>query len=123
MTSPTAQFVLSLGLDGRVASQGSVSEAIAKGVKIKEEIAEEKAAIEKSEQEVDSDAPKTEKKPDGKLTVAEEIAEGHVSWSASKSTDLPSLRYGAHLRFSCFVFVQSWRSYILDSVLERCLVM
>ena len=66
MTSPTAQFVLSLGLDGRVASQGSVSEAIAKGIKIKEEIAEEKAAIEKSEQEVDSDAPKTEKKADGK---------------------------------------------------------
>ena len=86
MTSPVAHFVLSLGPDGRIASQGTVSEAIATVNEIKEEVAQETAILEKAEQEVDSEPAnaKPEKKSDGKLTVAEEIAEGHVSWSASK---------------------------------------
>ncbi|RPD81341.1 multidrug resistance-associated ABC transporter [Lentinus tigrinus ALCF2SS1-7] len=67
MASPIADFVVSLGTDGRVQTQ------------------EESEEIKKAEAEVDAVEPDDEdapKKGDGKLIVAEEISEGHVSWQA-----------------------------------------
>ena len=87
MASPIADFVVSLGTDGRVASQGTLSKVLAKDHKLSEEVAEEREELKKAEDEVDAVEPDSEdapKKSDGKLVVAEEISEGHVSWSARK---------------------------------------
>ena len=86
MVSPIASFVVSLGTDGRIASQGSVSEALLKDNEVEKEMEESKDAIKKAEQEETTEGNPDEAKPksDGKLVVAEEIAEGHVSWAAGK---------------------------------------
>ena len=87
MASPIADFVISLGTDGRVASQGTLSKVLAKDHKLFEEVAEEREELKKAEDEVDAVDPDSEdapKKSDGKLVVAEEVSEGHVSWSARK---------------------------------------
>jgi len=85
MASPIAQFVVSLGIDGRVLSQGSVSAAVAQNKRLAEEIMKEKNAMQKTTDEIDSANPKQDTaKVDGKLTVAEQIQEGHVSWQALK---------------------------------------
>ena len=85
MASPITHFMVSLGVDGRIISQGSVSDALARDKSLVVEAAEDKMAIEKANDEID---PKESKdhvaKGDGKLTVAEEIQEGHVSWKALK---------------------------------------
>ncbi|TFK46964.1 multidrug resistance-associated ABC transporter [Heliocybe sulcata] len=90
LASPVANFVVSVGTDGRILSQGSVSDALAKDHQLSKEVAQEEKAMEKAEDEIDGqeeagDKPAEEAKKDaGKLIVAEEIAEGHVSWSAVK---------------------------------------
>lgn len=84
MASPIAEYVVSLGLDGKVASRGSVLDALAHDNALSKEVAEEVVAIEIADTEIDSEEPgEADKKADGKLTVAEEIHEGHVSWEAS----------------------------------------
>ncbi|KAJ6594276.1 hypothetical protein B0H19DRAFT_1094788 [Mycena capillaripes] len=83
MTSKIAQFVVSLGLDGRVRSQGSVSDAIAKDEQLAKEVSKEQETLEAAEKEIDSTSAAEEpKKKDGKLIVAEEIAIGRVTWKA-----------------------------------------
>ncbi|KZT29509.1 P-loop containing nucleoside triphosphate hydrolase protein [Neolentinus lepideus HHB14362 ss-1] len=90
LASPVASFVVSIGTDGRILSQGTVSDALAKNHKLSKEVAQEEKAMEKVESEIDSaeeDAGKPDdgtKKDAGKLVVAEEVAVGHVSWSAVK---------------------------------------
>lgn len=72
-----------MGIDGHVLSQGSMSDALTNDQTLVVEVIKENLAIEKTEGEVDSQVPAGEiKKGDGKLTVAEEIEEGHVSWPA-----------------------------------------
>ena len=90
MAGPIAEFVVSLGADGRLLSQGSLSMALEKDQKLSAEFAEEGNEIEKSEQEIDQDveAPIAKaKKSDGKLIVSEEISQGHVGWPACASSD------------------------------------
>jgi hypothetical protein len=85
MVHPIAGFVVAIGLDGRIASQGTLEQALATDAKLREEIVSEKRAISKGEQVVDADihAPKKEATPAAKkLIVAEEIALGRVSWPA-----------------------------------------
>lgn len=83
MAGPLADFVVSLNTDGHIISQGSVSDAIAKDSRLEEEIKHEEEAVELDEaEEATADKPIEDKK--GKLVVAEEIAHGHVSWSACK---------------------------------------
>ncbi|PCH35585.1 hypothetical protein WOLCODRAFT_107550 [Wolfiporia cocos MD-104 SS10] len=87
MASPIAQFVVSLGTNGRVLSQGTLSNALEHDAKLAAEVADELAAIDRAEEEIDADNEDDkdkEKKPDGKLVVAEEIAVGHVGWPALK---------------------------------------
>ncbi|KII86961.1 hypothetical protein PLICRDRAFT_275537 [Plicaturopsis crispa FD-325 SS-3] len=84
MVSPIAQFVVSLGKDGEITSQGSVNEVLVQDHAFSLEMKENKAEIE-AEHDIDSAAPsEAEKEADGKLTVAEEIAEGHVGMDAFK---------------------------------------
>jgi hypothetical protein len=82
MTSPIADFVVSLGADGRVLSQGTLSKALAtsktltKGLKVGE------AELHKAGETIGAEVPEVSERKSGKLMVAEEVAEGHVSWSA-----------------------------------------
>ncbi|KAI0068087.1 hypothetical protein BV25DRAFT_1834393 [Artomyces pyxidatus] len=85
MASPIADYVVSLGLDGTVASRGTVSEALAKDEILEAELEEEKEVIEQDSKEIDAEEPDaTAKQADGKLILAEEVAEGHISWEALK---------------------------------------
>ncbi|KAJ7283148.1 P-loop containing nucleoside triphosphate hydrolase protein [Mycena rebaudengoi] len=84
LARPIAHFVVTFGVDGTVKSQGSVTE-LARGP-LAAQIREDQKALDKVEQEVD--APTTQEaavpESDGKLIVAEEIHEGHVSPAAVK---------------------------------------
>ncbi|KAG6906812.1 hypothetical protein DXG01_011996 [Tephrocybe rancida] len=84
MVAPISQFVVSLGSEGQILSQGSVSDALAKNPKLKAEVAEETKKEEKTEQEVDADKETKTREEEGKLTVEEESGEGHISWSSVK---------------------------------------
>jgi hypothetical protein len=88
MAAPVADFVVSLGADGRVRSRGSVEQALARDSALKRELAQEERALQKAEaREADGEgapAPAAEARGDGKLIMKEEVAEGHVSWAASE---------------------------------------
>lgn len=75
--------------DGRVISQGSLSSALAKDKKLSAAAAKEAEQLEKAEEEV-TDPKQDTDKGNGKLVVSEEIAEGHVGWSARTETPLYS---------------------------------
>ncbi|KAJ7094121.1 P-loop containing nucleoside triphosphate hydrolase protein [Mycena epipterygia] len=83
LTSKIADFIVSVGLDGRVRSQGSISDALAKDEVLAKEVSEDRQILEAAEKEIDPLAvDELKKETDGKLIVAEEIALGHVTWSA-----------------------------------------
>ncbi|KAJ7102323.1 hypothetical protein B0H15DRAFT_943257 [Mycena belliarum] len=86
MAKPVAQYVISMGLDGRIHSHGSISGALATDEVLAEELAKDQEVLDRKVEEIDAlpvpAAPET--KADGKLIVAEEIEEGHVSWDALK---------------------------------------
>ncbi|KAI0741256.1 P-loop containing nucleoside triphosphate hydrolase protein [Daedaleopsis nitida] len=86
MVGPIADFVVDIGSDGRIVSQGSLSTALAKDSKLLKEVQEEQKELEKVEQEIDSvdSADEVDKKSMGKLVVDEEIDTGHVGWTALK---------------------------------------
>lgn len=84
MVSPLADFVVDMGSNGRILSQGSLASAVERDSVLLKGIKEERAEIEKAEQEIAPEkAEDTEVKPiAGKLIVAEEMEDGHVGWSA-----------------------------------------
>jgi hypothetical protein len=83
MTGSIADYVVSLGLDGQVSSRGSVLDAVEKDKTLAIELAEGVRAINDEEKWIDLEEPDAvAKQADGKLIVAEEIAEGHVSCDA-----------------------------------------
>ncbi|EMD41580.1 hypothetical protein CERSUDRAFT_110129 [Gelatoporia subvermispora B] len=84
IASPIADFVVSLGTDGRIASMGSLDLALAKNKKLSKELQEEKEEINKVEHEVDEVEPDVPARKDGKLIVEEEVEVGHVGWPAMK---------------------------------------
>jgi hypothetical protein len=84
MLSPIADFVVSLKQNGRINSQGTVSDALSKDAKLLKEVAETNRVAEAEEEaaKLDGTEPKDNKKSDGKLVAKEEIAEGRISLSA-----------------------------------------
>jgi hypothetical protein len=79
MASPLADYIVSLGRDGRVASHGPALDAVAESLTVSPEMIENVL----DEKRADEEGPDvTAKQTDGKLIVAEEIAEGQVSWEA-----------------------------------------
>ncbi|TCD61149.1 hypothetical protein EIP91_008843 [Steccherinum ochraceum] len=85
LASPVADFVVSLGTDGRVLSKGTLSSALAKDKTLQLEVNKEREALEKEEHTVEhTEAEDTNppKQPGGQLVVEEEVAMGHVGWSA-----------------------------------------
>ena len=98
LTRPIADFVIALGNDGRVVSQGSLDKALKEDSALYEELRAEVDELAKADQVVDDQKPDEPKgDSDGKLVVAEEIQEGRVGWSACEfvtpSTWLPSADY------------------------------
>ncbi|KAJ3819299.1 hypothetical protein F5880DRAFT_1595008 [Lentinula raphanica] len=83
ITRPIAGFVVAIR-DGRIESQGTLSEALGHDSALAEEAKKEQQVIAKSNGEGLAQPLVEVQKADGKLIVAEEIQEGHVSWSAVK---------------------------------------
>lgn len=91
LAAPLADFVVSLSTDGRVLSQGDLFSALEKDKKLQAAANVERQVLEKDDQvaalEGDEDKPdKLAKKLAGKLIVEEEVAIGHIGWSASMCT-------------------------------------
>ena len=82
MTSPIADFVVSLGSDGRVLSQGTLSKVLATNKTLTKELKAGRSELRRAEETLDGEAPVVHEGKSGKLMVAEEVAEGHVSWAA-----------------------------------------
>ncbi|KAF7368881.1 ATP-binding cassette transporter [Mycena venus] len=99
LTSKIADFVVSVGLDGRVHIRDSVSDALAKDEALTQQLRKDQAILETAAQEIDStpsaDGPE---KSDGKLIMAEEIEYGHVSWDAL------NMFFSAHSAGKVFLF-------------------
>ncbi|KAH9475153.1 ATP-binding cassette transporter abc4 [Psilocybe cubensis] len=84
LASPIADFVVSIGSDGRIKSQGiKVSTALKRNPALAAEAKHDKEVIENAQTEI-VETETVPKKPsgDGKLVIAEEIAEGHVTWKS-----------------------------------------
>jgi len=82
MASPVASFVVALGSDGRILSQGTLSDALAKDGKLIDDF-KNKATDEMDSAAPDDSAPAAKDKS-GKLVVEEEVAVGRVGWKACK---------------------------------------
>ncbi|KAK7462805.1 hypothetical protein VKT23_020779 [Stygiomarasmius scandens] len=83
LTKPVASFVVSLK-GGKVASQGSVSDALSQDKALAAEVKIEEQELKIAEERVDMDEPTPGKKSDGKLILAEEVELGRLGWPAVK---------------------------------------
>ncbi|CCO37903.1 ATP-binding cassette transporter abc4 Short=ABC transporter abc4 [Rhizoctonia solani AG-1 IB] len=87
MVGEIASFVVSLGSDGCIASQGSIDEAFRLNPKLKAETKKDEE-LERKDQETIDDSNTTDKgdenmkNTNGKLVAEEEVAEGRVGWAA-----------------------------------------
>ncbi|KIJ26945.1 hypothetical protein M422DRAFT_38010 [Sphaerobolus stellatus SS14] len=81
LASPVADYVISLALDGSIATSSTISEVLQSDDVLQVEVQEERELLKKAEEDI---TQPEEKKPDGKLIMAEEVAEGHVSWKSMK---------------------------------------
>ncbi|EIW62518.1 multidrug resistance-associated ABC transporter [Trametes versicolor FP-101664 SS1] len=100
---PIADFVVALGSDGRIASQGSPDKTLQHDSKLLAELSTEEEQLKEVEQVLGK--PELEAKDaqqNGKLVVAEEIKEGHVGWDtlrlfAVNSSKHPVLYWAAYM--------------------------
>ncbi|KAF9455005.1 hypothetical protein P691DRAFT_813919 [Macrolepiota fuliginosa MF-IS2] len=81
MVRSLAKFAVSIGTDGSIVSQGTILEVVGADKEAAKELQRDEEATKAAEEEVDK--PKAPPS-DGKLIVAEEIEEGHVSWQSLK---------------------------------------
>ncbi|KAF4617372.1 hypothetical protein D9613_005686 [Agrocybe pediades] len=82
LASPIVDFIVSVGIDGRVKSQGKeLSAALKHNPALKQEAEFDQEATEIGQAELDL-PPTKPAEQDGKLVIAEEIAEGHVTWKS-----------------------------------------
>ncbi|KIJ45712.1 hypothetical protein M422DRAFT_29796 [Sphaerobolus stellatus SS14] len=89
MVSPIADFIISLSSDGRIASQGTIEEALKKNKELIAEVQESEEIAEKAVEDIDAPNPIQKTTQNGtaegaKLIIAEEVALGHVSWRSLK---------------------------------------
>ncbi|KAJ7730238.1 P-loop containing nucleoside triphosphate hydrolase protein, partial [Mycena maculata] len=82
LTRSLSRFTVSLGLDGRITSQGSVGDALEKDAKLFSEASDDRAHFEATEEKGNT-FPTSTKTPatSGKLIVPEETVQGNVGWS------------------------------------------
>ncbi|KAM5539772.1 hypothetical protein V8D89_006585 [Ganoderma adspersum] len=121
MVNPIADFVVDVGSDGRILSQGTLENALAHDSQLLKDIEHETEKLREADQDAEIDGEKVEdvnaKSSAGKLVVAEEIEEGHIGWAAlllylGNMSTRPLLFWliyaaGYILRHS-FTNVQSW---------------
>ncbi|KIJ38948.1 hypothetical protein M422DRAFT_175814, partial [Sphaerobolus stellatus SS14] len=81
LARPIADYVVSFALDGSVTASSTISETLQLDEALQVEVAEEEELLKKVEEDV---TQPEQKKPNGKLIMAEEVAQGHVSWKAIK---------------------------------------
>ncbi|KAE9391369.1 P-loop containing nucleoside triphosphate hydrolase protein [Gymnopus androsaceus JB14] len=84
LAQSVAGFVVSIK-DGRILSQGTVSETLSKDKVLASQVKTEESMIEAVEEELDGAGDKSKKAADanqGKLIVAEEVQVGNVGWPA-----------------------------------------
>ncbi|KAG5722122.1 ATP-binding cassette transporter abc4, partial [Termitomyces sp. T112] len=87
MVGSIATFVVSLGSDGRILSQGSILDTVVKNSALEAELSHKKEIEEKAEESVDGDVqeqkkPKEYNEERGKLVIEEESGKGHLSWGS-----------------------------------------
>lgn len=88
MTAPLADFVVTVGSNGRVTSQDSIPEALSTDLELREAVEDNAEIEEKEEEAVDEKVPAKEKKPSGQLIANEETAEVRIVCSACESREL-----------------------------------
>ena len=118
MASPLADYVVLLGKDGRITSRGTVSDALKKNKTLAKVLAEGARAIKDDEKKIESEGSDEVAKPtDGKLILAEEITEGHVSWGAGEHaiqlfriSDSETHCCLTKIKLSCFLMVWEERT-------------
>lgn len=111
MTSKLADLVVSVGLDGRVHGEHSVSVALLADKVLAEEASHDQVALAVAEKELD--APKEGNQTTGKLILAEEIEIGRVSWDAMK------MFLSAHASNSVLFFLGLFVAQLLVSIFVR----
>jgi hypothetical protein len=80
LVGPVAQFVVSVGLDGSVRSQGTdIGTALSVDPILAAEVEHDKESLKKDDKQ-----PPPEAAADGKLVLAEELAEGHITWKSMR---------------------------------------
>ena len=87
MTSHLADFVVSLGSDGRIIGQGPVADTIIQAPESLGEVEHKEREIEPEDEVSTIDRESVE--GEDKQVVAEEVARGHISWEASKYYSFP----------------------------------
>ncbi|EIW53706.1 multidrug resistance-associated ABC transporter [Trametes versicolor FP-101664 SS1] len=94
LVSPIADFVVDMGLDGRILSQGSFAKVLEQDSHLVNEVTEERKEIEEAEKSasVKESEDAVAKQSAGKLVVDEEMEVGHVGWTARTSrSEIPSI--------------------------------
>ncbi len=88
MVSPIADFVVDIGSDGRIVSQGTLQNALAHDSQLLKDVEHEVEGLQKADQEIDGEKAEDVNAPSsaGKLIVAEEMELGHIGWRASERT-------------------------------------
>ena len=76
-----SDFVVVLGLDGKVASQGSMSDALKSDSRLRTQAKKQNKEV----TDVKEMPPEKDNQATGKLIVAEELESGHLSWKAGSS--------------------------------------
>jgi hypothetical protein len=84
MARPIASFIVAIGVDGRISSQGSVTDVLLSSGSLGASIKEDEQILGKVDSEIADSSPAKDNSNDGKLIVAEEVEEGHVSWASCK---------------------------------------
>lgn len=84
--TPVAKFIVSIGQDGSLKTQGTdIKDFLEHDAQLAAEAVQDREALELANEEYNASSGSPEAKTiDGKLIVAEEIAEGHVSWKSMK---------------------------------------
>lgn len=82
LASPIAAFVVSLGIDGSIQTQGTeVALALARDPILASAIQHEQDLINTNKDDIET-VLQVQSSSNGKLVVAEEIQEGHVAWKS-----------------------------------------
>jgi len=116
LASPIADFIVSIGSNGRVRTQGkTLSAAFARDATLVAKVKHDEEVMNIGQQEI----PAEPKKPvEGTLIIAEEIVEGHITWRSFKLL-LESLGGGQPIFFfaicvlalllnECSITFQTW---------------